>query len=79
MKQDQKRNGSFHFFLPVLEGNKSLSYYSALREAVNALDPAKNINKSRDNDFWQEMLDQSSNIKKKIPASEANNCNFYKT
>lgn len=72
--------GAFIFFLPVLEGNKSLSYYSAPREAVNALDPAKNINKSRDNDFWQEVLDQSSNIKKKQkPASWANNCNFYKT
>lgn len=42
VKQDQKRNGSFHFFyFLVLEGNKSLSYYSVSTESVNTLDLSK--------------------------------------
>lgn len=69
MKQDQKRNGSFHF-LPVLQGYKTLSYYSVLRHALDTLKPSKTSKKEEIMILAGDARSKLGYIKKKTASSE---------
>lgn len=68
MKQDQKRYGSFHF-LPVLQGNKSLTYYSVLTHSLWIL-PIHLKHQNKKEREWFLARDARSKLKLKNISSE---------